>query len=308
MHLTQLTAIDLSSLGTGSPAVNYIIDLSQLSLISVSGDDADSFLQAQFSNDLNLLETTRCQLHAYCNPKGRTLAVIRIMRKDNGFWMVVPENIHESLINRLRMYVLRAKVTIELDGSHVMFGMIGNTDQLRSEAFRFRVNSTGPRHIIIDKSEHSEEISKSNNLQLCHSDLWRWLDIQSGIPQVYSQTSETFIPQTINLELVDAISFRKGCFPGQEIVARIKYLGKPKQRMVIGTVVSAGTIVPGDEIFVPEKPDQKSGLVVDAVKTGGNQYQLSAMIPASMVEQGDLRVGSAAGPVLNRTTLPYAIP
>lgn len=293
-----------------------LIELSPLSLIRVSGDHAESFLQGQFSNDLNILDKNQCQLHAYCNPKGRTLAIIRIVRKDKGFWMIVPNDISESLISRLKMFVMRAKVDIQLDTDYGLLGMVGAAKQLDFPAhftdFKYRVDSVLTRQLIIAPSQDTATKSiatylKATNTPLHHFDLWRWLDIQSGIPQVYTQTVAAFIPQTINLELVDGISFKKGCFPGQEIIARIKYLGKPKQRLIIAEVKSNSSILPGAEIYTPTNSEQKSGMVVDAVKTGDHQFHLSAIVPAAMVESGDLMVGSADGPKLKRIDLPYTL-
>lgn len=291
---------------------NTLIDLSALSLIRVDGDDAQSFLQGQFSNDLNALDR-RCQLHAYCNPKGRCLAIIRIVRnnqgKDSRFWMIVPRDMRDSLISRLKMFVMRAKVTLQPDTEHVLLGAIGKTNEMFAE-FSYRVNSIIPRQLIIAESRTTADYLETSDTRY-HCDFWRWLDIRSGIPQIYAKTSGEFIPQTINLELVDGISFKKGCFPGQEIVARIKYLGKPKQRLIIAEVESDNDISPGDEIYSPIKSEQKSGMVVDAVKTGeghaSNQWQLSAMIPATMVEAGDVMLGSVSGAKLRRIALPYPV-
>ena len=331
--LIHPSAIDLESINPGLIVAdtlqrNHLIDLSPLSLIRVSGDQSQSFLQGQFSNDINILDKNHCQLHAYCNPKGRTLAIIRIVRQevrqDKGFWMIVPKDISESLISRLKMFVMRAKVDIQLDTEHGLLGMVGKAPHVDLTVdftvdftdFKYRVDSVVPRHLIITRfkdtvARDTAAYLETGSNSLYHSDLWRWLDIQSGIPQVYAQTVGVFIPQTINLELVDGISFNKGCFPGQEIVARIKYLGKPKQRLVIAEVESNSCILPGDEIYSPaqsgQRSGQKSGLVVDAVKTGDSQFQLSAMVPATMVESGDLMIGSAAGPKLKRIDLPYTI-
>jgi folate-binding protein YgfZ len=308
MKSIQLPELDLDALRNNTLNRNYLIDLSPLKLIRVTGEDAFSFLQAQFSNDLGMIEEEHCQLHAYCNPKGRTLAVIRIVRIDDGYWMMVPEDVAGGLMNRLKMYVLRAKVQIQLETEYVPFGVVGESVKLDCEAFQYRVDSTVPRMVLIIQSADAGELSKQYNATICHFDLWRWMDIQSGIPQVYARTIETFIPQTINLELVDAINFRKGCFPGQEIVARLKYLGKPKQRLIIASIETPTKIEPGDEIYTLVKPDQKSGLVVDAVQTDTSTFQISAMVPAHMVENGDLRLGSADGPVLHRIETPYEIP
>ncbi len=324
----QPESMDLESIvaSTGDDYPGNLIDLSSLSLIQVSGNDAQAFLQGQLSNDIHKLNQNQCQLHAYCNPKGRSLAIIRLVRKnhdtdngkDNGFWMIVPQDIRDPLISRLKMFVMRAKVTLQPDTEHTLLGMLGEINSAGLTNFSYRVDANIhkqiPRHLIIAPSRNI-----TSDMPLCHADFWRWLDIRSGIAQVYAKTAEAFIPQTINLELVDAVSFKKGCFPGQEIIARLKYLGKPKQRLIIAEAESEHPISPADEIYRPSQSSQqsnhqsgqKSGMVVDAVKTGnnhGNQWQLSAMVPATMVESGDLMLGSVNGAKLKRMTLPYKIP
>jgi folate-binding protein YgfZ len=308
MKSIQLPELDLDALRYNTLNQSYLVDLSPIKLIRVTGEDAFSFLQAQFSNDLGMLENEHCQLHAYCNPKGRILAVIRIVRNQEGYWIIVPEDIADGLVKRLKMYVLRAKVQIQQETEYVPFGSVGPPVKLDCAVFRFRLDSVTPRMIIIIESGDIVGFSEQDSMAICHFDLWRWMDIQSGIPQVYATTTETFIPQTVNLELVDAINFRKGCFPGQEIVARLKYLGKPKQRLIIASIETSTEIKAGDEIYTLDKPGQKSGLVVDAVQTGASRFEISAMVPAGMVESGELRLGSADGQVLQRIEMPYEIP
>ncbi len=305
--LIHPAAMDLAMFATAQSQQSYLVDLSHLGLIRVNGADAESFLQGQFSNDPGLLENHQSQLHAYCNPKGRTLAIIRLMRSGDGFWMVVPQDLCASLLKRLKMFVLRAKVNMHIDDARSLLGMVGyqhtrdKQQDNRGEQYLVdpgRADMPMARHLII-----SEEIHHPAG----HGDLWRWMDIRAGIPQVYAQTTAAFIPQMVNLDRVEGISFKKGCYPGQEIIARIKYLGKLKQRMIIATVHCATEICPGDAVFNPEKPEQKSGLVVDAVKTGETETWLSATVPTTMIESGALRVGSASGPQLHRSALPYSI-
>jgi len=289
-----------------------LIDLSPLRLIHIGGEDALSFLQGQLSNDVAALETGMCQLQAYCNPKGRVLAIMRMMKHDDGFWILIPNDISEKLTLRLRMFVLRAKVTIEPDPDHTAFCTAGNDAMAINwpQTWRqYNVDGVTPRKIIVAPTaefvRYSADVSR---WEYGDHSIWRLIDIQSGIPQVFEKTMEAFIPQMINLDLVNGVSFRKGCYPGQEIIARLRYLGKLKQRMLIGKVNTGDQVSPGDEIFSNVKPDQKSGLVVDAVRVGDNQFRLSTMVPATLFDEGELTVGSATGPAVERTALPYAIP
>ena len=287
-------------------ASTELVSIDHLSLLRVQGEDAESFLQGQFSNNVLALDYSKAQLHAYCNPKGRALAVFRIMRMDQGFWMILPNDLCETICKRLRMFVLRAKVSIETESEFSMIGSIGVIADLDPGLMTYSLGDNDPRQLIIGSSGTMDTLLSSQCV--LHSDTWRLADILAGYPQVFGQTSELFIPQNINLDLVDGVSFKKGCYPGQEIIARIRYLGKSKQRMMIATAQSPDQIKPADALFTEDKPDQKSGMVVDAVKTDDETYHLSAMVSASLINTDQLRIGSASGPILHNQPLPYEIP
>ena len=199
-NLIHPSAIDLESIDPGlivadTSQRNHLIDLSPLSLIRVSGDQAQSFLQGQFSNDINILDKNHCQLHAYCNPKGRTLAIIRLVRhevcQDKGFWMIVPKDISESLISRLKMFVMRAKVDIQLDTEHGLLGMVGEANQVDFTVdftdFKYRVDSVVPRHLIITRfqdtvAKDTAAYLETGSNSLYHSDLLAMAGYSIGNP------------------------------------------------------------------------------------------------------------------------------
>ena len=137
---------------------------------------------------------------------------------------------------------------------------------------------------------------------------WRLLNILAGIPQVYAATREAFIPQNINFELVNGISFRKGCYPGQEIIARLRYLGKSKRRMVIGRVAGERAPAPGDPVVNGQRPAARPGVVIDAVSLEDGSHCLSAMVDAELLVEGDMCLFEAGGPALERLPLPYPVP
>ena len=289
-------------------------ELTSLALIEVSGDEAESFLQGQFSNDVAMIGQMDCQLNAYCNPKGRVLALVRLVRRDGGFGMIVPADVAQQLLTRLKMFVLRAKVNIDLRPETALLGLVNSNDSdigtgdAGNGITRAAVNGVLPRQILMgEKQAIHSFLQASDHDHRRNDNLWRLLDILSGIPQVYPTTVEEFIPQMINLDLVGGLSFTKGCYPGQEIVARLRYLGKLKQRMLAGTVEGVENLAPGDPIYSPQRPDQKAGLVVDAVETGGGQYTFSATAPSNSIEEGALLVGSASAPALARIALPYSV-
>ncbi len=281
--------------------------LEHLSLVSVTGSDTEKFLQNQFSNDISRMSDTEAQLNAYCNPKGRVLAMPYLMkRQDGGYWMIVPNDLTDGFIKRLRIYVMRAKVTINPEEEHVVFGLLGERSELAGlSTYKF----TGHIHrsIAIGKSKQLYGAMNTLDSMLSH-DYWRLCDILSGLPQVYSQTVEQYIPQHINMDLVSGINFSKGCYPGQEIIARLRYLGKSKYRLCIANVVSEDRVEPGQTLFEKSHVDQKAGLVIDAVKTGKRKYLLSAMLKFSAGKYPATCLDSGSGPELCLEDLPYEVP
>ena len=289
--------------------------LDSLTLIEVTGDDAQAFLQGQFSNDVDALgdqpETKRCQLNAYCNPKGRVLAVVKLVRHAGGFWMIVPADLADNLSNRLKMFVLRAKVAIAPKPQVALRGLInadaGNDD---SDDNITRVSIAGivPRQILIGEQPAVDAFARAHNPDTQPDDArWRLIDILSGIPQIYPPTVEAFIPQMLNLDLIDGLSFTKGCYPGQEIVARLRYRGQVKQRMLAAGAQGIANLAPGDPVYSTQRADQKVGQIVDAVKTGDDEYTFTATAPATTPAQ-PLLPGSSSSPPLTPIALPYSLP
>lgn len=286
-------------------------------LIEVTGDDARDFLQGQFSNDINEVgdaanPAQRCQLNAYCNPKGRVLAVIRLMRHDRGWWMMVPAGLAEPLISRLKMFVLRARVEIALKPQTALLGLINGAQCAGGRGLeRVPVGGVVPRHLMIGAPQAVDSFIRANALEPASGDdLWRLADILSGIPQVYAQTVEQFIPQMINLDRAGGLSFTKGCYPGQEIVARLRYRGRVKQRLLAGVAGGLAGLAPGDPVYCDQRAGQsprKVGQVVDAVPTDRSrgEYTFSATAPVQLSDGETLRAGPPPGAALTRIALPY---
>ena len=289
------------------PSKSGFIKIDYLSLVKIEGSDAESFLQGQLTNDLSLLKEHCGQVNAYCTPKGRALAIFQLFRDNGCFWMLIPQDITDSLLKRLRMFVMRSKVafTIQEKSNHI--GAIGRLpESISTHQSVFQLNDHFQRTLVIDEHNNIDISSIANSAM--SGDVWKLLDIRSGIAQVYENTTETFIPQNVNLEIIDGVSFSKGCYPGQEIVARLKYLGKSKQRMGRAKIKLQDNVTPGDSIFSEERPNQKSGVIVDAVKVTNDCFEVSVMIPASKLNMEGLHLNSESGPVLEYLELPYSIP
>ena len=302
-------------------------DLDYLGVIAVHGDDAEKFLQAQLSNDIRNCTGNSSQLSAYCTPKGRILGLARIFRQGDTFYLRMPADTLEAVLQRLRMYVLRADVTLE-DASENFYciGVSGEqaTEEIQAAAGQapeaesrvlhlddmslIRVPGMQPRYEIYASSlETAQSFWDSLNVRGAPvgSPAWRMLEIQAGLPNIFAANSEAFVPQMVNLQLVDGVSFKKGCYPGQEIVARMQYLGTLKRRMYLGHIQQDATISPGDALYQAGDDAQAVGRIVDAQPHPDGGHLALAVIRIESAESGDVRLGNADGPLFEARTLPY---
>lgn len=205
-----------------------------LSLIKFTGDDASTFLQGQLTNDINALKDT-WQYSGYCSPKGRLLALLQLWKHDDELYGLLPSSLVESTIKRLRMYVMRSKVTIEVVESTSISSNISSTEP------RYKYQSSNTEHILSFGGRDliiSTTAADSDDQNNAVSDDWLSSNILDGLPEISDKTAELFVPQMVNLDLLNGINFKKGCYTGQEIVARMHYLGKLKQRMFVCRVIA----------------------------------------------------------------------
>jgi folate-binding protein YgfZ len=234
----------------------------------------------------------------------------------------------ENTLKRLRMFVMRAKVTLEsVEAELVSIGLSGpdaktiltnaagfapsgdNGCETREDVTIMSLPGPHPRYEIIAPTAVVQtlwENLKSKATPVGPA-VWAWLDIMAGIPSVHPETNEEFVPQMANLEAVGGVNFKKGCYPGQEIVARMQYLGKLKQRMYRAHVAGDTTPRPGDSIYAPDFPGQSAGTVVEAQPSPDGGYDLLAVIQISSAEAGELHLGSETGPKLSLQPLPYSV-
>ena len=306
---------------------DILVDLSQLSVLRAHGIDAQDFLQGQFSNDIRQVTETRSQLSAYCNPKGRMLAILRIFRHDEAYCLQLPAALAEATLKRLRMFVMRAKVKIDLaDAELLRIGLSGpNAQRLVTEVLGtapaapddglaangvtvLRLPGPHARFVLVAAPERMLVLWPQLAAQSMPAGAatWAWLDIMAGIPTILPGTVEEFVPQMANLELVGGVSFTKGCYPGQEIVARMHYLGRLKQRMFRAHVETTEPPLPGTPVFAPDLPGQSTGSVLDAQPSPDGGYDLLAVVHLSSREAGALRLAKGTGPDLILKDLPYS--
>ena len=305
-----------------------ITALSHLGLIQVGGADAASFLQNQFTNDIREVTDNSSQLSAWCSPKGRALACFRLFIMAEHYYMLLPASLVASTRERLARYILMSKVTLEESSNKLAtMGVAGpEADALLNKLFTtlpartnevchhggctlLRIPGPSPRFAIAGEPVRLIALwsTLSSDAQPVGSDCWRLLDIQAGLPSVYPETVEAFVPQMLNLQAIDGLSFSKGCYPGQEVVARMQYLGKLKRRMYRAVVDTDAAPVPGDTLRIAGG-DQGTGKIVDAHPAAQGGYELLAVVEIAAVEAAEkicLEKDNEA--ILTFVDLPYPV-
>jgi len=310
---------------SGMMVDDWCSTLSDRGLIAVRGPDADSFLQGQLTCDVREATLEHSLLGAYCSPKGRALACFRLFRRDDAVYLELPRALVSPTLTRLNKYVLRARVTLTDAGDHLSsMGVAGpnaatwvmqrlgaipeaangviHSGHDASSMTVIRLPGPTPRFQLYGPASMMQAFDSSleNN-----EEPWRLLDILAGIPAVYPETVEAFVPQMLNLDLVGGISFQKGCYTGQEIVARTHYLGKLKRRMYLARVDSLTAPRPGDPLFSPQADaSQSAGQLADAGRHPDGGYALLAVALIHCAEQGSLHLIGNDGPKLQVQPLP----
>ena len=302
--------------------------LDQFAIIDAHGADAASFLHTQLSNDVESLASGTARLAGYCTAKGRLLASMLIWRTGETIRMLASADLAPGLVKRLSMFVLRAKAKLaDVSATHVAVGIVGNATHALSTVFPafpdtvhgvvsseagslIRVPDAPAgreRFIWVATREQFDTLSPglSSAIAEVPPSIWDWLDIHAGEPRVTAATLEQFVPQMINFEVLGGINFKKGCYPGQEIVARSQYRGTIKRRTTLAHVASAKA---GDEVFDAAEPDQPCGMIVNAAPARDGGVDCLVEIKLASLDSASIHVGSADGPALQFLPLPYALP
>ena len=303
-----------------------LVPLTHLGLIQAMGEDAANFLHNLGSNEVKKLPLDRAQHNSLNSPKGRMLASFVLWRSENAYLMALSADLQAAILKKLSMYVLRAKVKLSDAGQErVLLGVSGPqatsllasaglkaaTEILGVEQGESRcIHLDGERYLIDCPAENAQALWTTlitSGAQAAGTAAWRWLDIQAGQPLITAQTQDEFVAQMLNFELLGGVNFTKGCYPGQEIVARTQYLGKLKKRMFRAHVTQAESIAVGADLYAPEFGSQSCGKLVSAVASPAGGFDLLAVMQISAFEAGEVHLGSPEGPRLTLGTLPYAI-
>jgi folate-binding protein YgfZ len=297
--------------------------LTDWGVIRAQGDEAGKFLHGQLTQDALHLSPEAARLAGYCSAKGRLLATfVMWSRGPEEVLLACSADLLPAVLKRLAMFVLRARCKLGDASAEVpLFGLAGagpwpNLDApsvaapwgravLAGRGDLIRLPDAQPpgvpaiqRHLLAGMpAMHGPEISR---------DAWNALEVYSGVGRIVAATAEQLVPQMINLELVGGVNFQKGCYPGQEVVARSQYRGTLKRR---GFVVSSATLLqPGQEIFHSGDVEQPAGLVVLAGQLPNESSVALVELKIAALESGSLHAGSATGALLTPQPLPYELP
>jgi hypothetical protein len=323
---------DVLGFGPDAPAPqsleSFMAPLTGLGLIAATGEEAASFLHGQLTNDVQHLDSNAARLAGYCSPKGRLLATLLIWRDAQTIYLQLPRSLQPAIQKRLQMFIMRAKAKLADAGTeYAVLGLVGPAAAnalaewfpvLPAAPYDKLDNSHGSLIRMADAagSARYQWIAPVDTLTAAWPKLtqhlkpsaslaWRLADIRAGVPGIVAATQEQFVPQMINFELIGGVNFKKGCYPGQEVVARSQYLGKLKRRTMLATIDSAAAQA-GQEVFAAADPGQPCGMVVNAEAL--DDSHALALVEMKLAAADDtVHLGAADGPALHFHALPYEL-
>jgi hypothetical protein len=317
---------DAAAEATATASGSVLAHLGQFRMLEFRGAEARGFLHSQLSCDVEGLGDDRAAYGAYCTPKGRVLANFLLWREADAFRMVLRRSILGGIQKRLQMYVLRTKVTIAAPRDDpVILGAAGPA----APAAAASLTGTSPgeplrlarrdgvtvialaerRWLVTVPGTSAPQVwtRLESALRPVGTACWEWLEVAAGLPWIDTATQDQFVPQMANLELLGGVSFRKGCYPGQEIVARTQHLGRPKRRLYLAHVRTGRRPAPGEPLY-GGAGGQAAGTVVNAAPAPGGGFDLLAVVQTATASAGAVRLGSESGAELQFRALPYPIP
>ncbi len=299
--------------------------LTHWGVIRALGAEAASFLHGQLTNDIQQLALGQARQAGYCSAKGRLLATFIVWRESEEELLLVCErSVLASALKRLSMFVLRAKCKLsDATDDRPLWGLWGAADSTNSHAVSAMAawsvddgsDASAPASVVrltdaagqwralwVGRDAGAAATQQAN----APLSAWQGLQVASGLPMVEEATMDQFVPQMINYELIDGVNFQKGCYPGQEVVARSQYRATAKRRMFLFR--TNGSATAGTEVFHSADAEQPAGLVVNAVKQADGQTLLLAEVKLTALVQGTLHLSSNTGAMLEPRALPYAVP
>ena len=314
---------------------NWYSPLPEMGILAVSGKDAAKFLQGQATCDILGLPPGQTSLGALCTAKGRAIAVFRVLRAEDKIYLLLPTEILETVKKRLRMYILRDDVKIDDETwGWTIFGLFGEKsaealqilglplltqeneaegqESFYTQFYAIRIpDASNPRFLTLVDAEKTAGMCRFldvHGLFRCGPSRWTLEDIRAGLPSISAATVEEFVPQMLNLDLVGGISFKKGCYTGQEIMARAHYLGSLKRRMVRLTGIGEPIPKAGDSLQAEGHDGPSPGMSVCSAPDEEGGFELLAVVSTSLLEGGEAVFQTTGGIGLALSKLPYPIP
>ena len=298
-------------------ALNGVAPLPHLGVIRAAGADAASFLNGQLTNDFALLGTDQARLAGYCTAKGRMLAsFIGLKRGPEEFLLVCSRDLLAPTLKRLSMYVLRAKAKLaDASEEFALHGLAGAALEAAglapaapwsrvaagdADAVHLYPAEGQPRALWIAPAAGPVPAGEPMTTAT-----WQWSEVRSGVATLSAPLVEALVPQMLNYESVGGVNFKKGCYPGQEIVARSQFRGTLKRRAFVAHAPAA--VNPGQEVFQAGDADQPAGVVVQAAPAPGGGFDAIVSLQLAAAERGDLTAGAVGGPSLVLQPLPYGL-
>lgn len=290
-----------------------VVPLTHLALIEASGEDAKAFLHSQFTSDVNHLGEQQAQHAGWCTAKGRMQASFLVWRQNDRYLLALSADLQEASQKRLQMFVLRAKVKLNaLTDSALVLGLAGpqagealadaglpcpgEPMAAASQGDTTVIQLDAARFIVVAPESGMAPLWQKLTVKARPAGcaVWRWLDIQAAYPLVTLATKEEFVPQMADFEKIGGVSFHKGCYPGQEVVARTQYLGKVKRHLY--RLDSQVPLKAGDVLHSPDNPDQSCGMVMTAAASPAGGYAALAVVQSNYSD--NVRLGSLEGPAI----------
>lgn len=309
----------IGGMSTSNP-LSGALRLTDWGVIRAQGADAASFLHGQLTQDMNSLREGTARLAGYCSAKGRLQASFVVWRADaDTLLLACSADLLAPTLKRLSMFVLRAKCKLsDASADWPLYGLVGAEarawlgDSAPSQPWATAAAGAGVAIRLPDAQGQPRWLlalpadAAAPTLPALAPETWQWLEVQSGLARISAATVEQFVPQMVNLEVVGGVNFQKGCYPGQEVVARSQYRGTIKRRTMLFD--SDAPLVVGQEVFHSDDPGQPAGLVALAAPRPDGGASALVEIKLSALESGSLHAGTADGPRLIRGALPYSIP
>jgi folate-binding protein YgfZ len=325
----QLLTPEQEPLSASNLAMGFVATISDQGLIAFSGEESATFLHNQLTNDVEHLGLDEVRLAAYCSPKGRMMASFLMWRTPESIVLQLPRALQGAIQKRLQMFILRAKTKpADVSDNYVTLGLGGQLaesvlhhwfETLPAKPFSKIDHALGtllrvadafgaPRYLWLTSPETASTAAPvlAARLRRGGDQAWRLAEIHAGVPQIGPGTQEQFVPQMVNFELLGGVNFKKGCYPGQEIVARSQYLGKVKRRTTLVSIADASAVA-GAEVFSPADPEQPCGMLVNTAANGEGGVDALVELKLDAIEQADVRFGSAVGPALQFKPMPYVL-